>query len=85
MAAEYLAAGTTATQTADITLATGVRQSYILTGSGRIALQYKKADGSYRTYVTMNDNRHFVQVTGPVTIRFNRPAQAVAVGIDREV
>lgn len=88
MATTLLAAGTTSAQSADVVIADGARKSLMLIGtgaaSGRVVVQYKRQDGTYKSHTTLNGVRRLAQFSGPITLRVNRPAQTPSVGVDQE-
>lgn len=89
--AVYIASGTTASNGADFTLASGTTSTVNLFAAGEgipngasAPIQIKASNGSYYTLGVLDQNNIAQQVFGPGIFRVVRNANAVAFGVDKD-
>lgn len=92
--AEYIAAGNTAANGADFTVAAGTPQSLFIkqasgdnipaTGGVDFWVQHKTAAGLYTDLFKLNESNHPKQITAPGTYRVRRVASTYSAGLDKE-
>ena len=82
-----LAAGTTAAPSSWFTVAQNEAHTLLLRGrNGRVSVEFQGADSQPEEVHTLNTADRLgktTQVSGPVTYRVSRPAQADSVGVDQ--
>jgi len=82
-----LAAGTTALPSSWFTVADNAAHTLLLRGrNGLVSVEFQGADGQPEEVHTLNTTDRMgktTQVSGPVTYRVHRPAQADSVAVDQ--
>lgn len=92
--AEYIAAGSTAFNGADFTVAAGTPQTLFLKqASGddvgapngvNFEIEHKTSGGTYTVLFTLNAGNHPKQITAPGVYRVRRIASTYSAGLDKE-
>lgn len=92
--AEYISAGSTATNGVDFTVVAGTPQTlFVKQASGddvgapngvNFEIEHKTSGGTYTVLFTLNAGNHPKQITAPGTYRVRRIASSFSAGLDKE-